>query len=211
MFGILVCGDSISLGKGEFPNLGWVGRLKEYFESKDLIINLFRSCFNLGIPGDTSTDLLTRFETEIKARIKYKRSGDKFVIMLAVGMNDSKSVGSSDKLNIKPEIFRNNIKKLIKIAKRYTKQVIVVGLTPVDENLTNPFEETYFTNGRIKEYNEILKESAKLDEVLFLNIFDEIILLDYKKLLFDGLHPNKEGYETIYEIVKTFLIKKSII
>ena len=207
MFGILVCGDSISLGRGESPNIGWVGRLKEYFESKDQ----YNSCFNLGISGETSTDLLARFEIEIKARIKYKRSGDKFVIMLAVGMNDSKCAGSSDKLNIKPEIFRNNIKKLIKIAKRYTKQVIVVGLTPVDENLTNPFEETYFTNERIKEYNEILKESAKLDEVLFLNIFDKIMILDYNKLLFDGLHPNKEGYETIYEIVKTFLIKRSII
>ena len=84
-------------------------------------------------------------------------------------------------------------------------------MTPVDENLTNPFEDTYFINKRIKEYHEILKESAKLDEVLFLNIFDKIMTLDYNKLLFDGIHPNKEGYETIYEIVKTFLIKRSII
>ena len=90
MFGILVCGDSISLGRGESPNIGWVGRLKEYFEAKDQ----YNSCFNLSIPGDTSTDILIRFETEIKARVKYKRPGDKFVIMLAVGMNDSKSVGS---------------------------------------------------------------------------------------------------------------------
>ena len=78
MFGILVCGDSISLGRGESPNIGWVGRLKEYFESKDQ----YNSCFNLGISGDTSTDILTRFENEIKARIIHLRLNIMFFLYI---------------------------------------------------------------------------------------------------------------------------------
>ena len=43
MKGILVCGDSIAFGRGESPNVGWAGRLKVNFESKE-----FHNClFNL--------------------------------------------------------------------------------------------------------------------------------------------------------------------
>ena len=63
MDGMLIFGDSIVSGRGEIPNIGWVGRLKKDFENSP-----HKSIFNLGIPGDTSTNLFKRFETEIKAR-----------------------------------------------------------------------------------------------------------------------------------------------
>ncbi|PIN73745.1 hypothetical protein COV20_06010 [Candidatus Woesearchaeota archaeon CG10_big_fil_rev_8_21_14_0_10_45_16] len=206
MFGILVCGDSISFGRGESPTIGWSGRLKKYFESQE-----FHNClYNLGIPGDTSTALIKRFETEIKFRIKYIRPGDKFVVMIAIGINDSRGLGSLNKLETKPAKFENNITKLIQIAKKYTKNVVVVGLTPVDEDITNPFEDTYFTNDRIQEYDEILKKSAQKNKIQYVNLFNTISNLNYKKLLVDGVHPNKRGYEEIYKIIKDFLIKKRL-
>ena len=207
MFGILVCGDSISFGRGESPCIGWSGRLKKYFEPQE-----FHNCvFNLGIPGDTTTTLLQRFETEIKFRIRYIRSGDKFIVMIAIGINDSRGLGSPNKLETQPAKFENNIAKLIQIAKKYTKNVVVVGLTPVDEDITNPFEDTYFTNTRIQEYDEILKNSARNNKIQYVNLFNTISKLDYKKLLVDGVHPNKRGYEEIYKIIKEFLIKKKLI
>ncbi|MBR9692023.1 hypothetical protein GOV06_04505 [Candidatus Woesearchaeota archaeon] len=193
MKSILVFGDSIVFGRGEFPNIGWVGRLKKDFEKK------FHDCvFNLGIPGETSTTLLKRFETEAKARIKYKYPGDKFTIMIVVGINDSRAVKYPNKLQTKQISFRKNILKLIQISKKYTKHIILVGITPVNEKLTNPFEDTYFTNSRIKEYNEIIKKISKVKKVKFIELFSKFD----NKLLVDGVHPNKKGYELMYKIIK---------
>ncbi len=197
MYGILVLGDSISYGRGEFLNLGWAGRLKKDFESKDQ----YNCLFNLGIPGDTSTTLLNRFETAIQSRIKYKYPEDKFIIMIAIGINDSRGIDSPTKHQTKKQEFKKNIEELIKIAKKYTKDVIILGLTPVDETITNPFEDTYFVNDIIEEYNKILKESTE-NKAIFIDIFDELIKLNYQELLSDGLHPNKKGYEKIYQIIK---------
>ncbi|MBL7051148.1 hypothetical protein ISS04_03215 [Candidatus Woesearchaeota archaeon] len=201
MYGILVLGDSISYGRGEFLNLGWAGRLKKDFESKDP----YNCLFNLGIPGDTSTTLLNRFEIEISSRIRPIYPGDKFIIMIAVGVNDSRGINSPTNNQTKKEEFKKNITELIKIAKEYTKNVIILGLTPVDETITNPFEDTYFLNDIIHEYNKILEESTK-NKAVFIDLFDELIKLDYKELLADGLHPNKEGYEKIYQIIKNSLV-----
>ena len=207
MFGMIVCGDSISFGRGESPNIGWSGRLKNYFEPQG-----FHNClFNLGIPGDTTTTLLKRFETELKSRIKYFYPGDKFIVMIAIGINDSGGLGAPDKSETKADKFESNISQLIKIAKKYTKQVVVVGLTPVDEAITNPFENTYFTNNKIKEYDKILRKLAQNNEVQYIDIFSTLSKLKYKKLLVDGVHPNKRGYEELYKIIKEFLIKKKLI
>ncbi|MGM5484950.1 MAG: SGNH/GDSL hydrolase family protein [Nanobdellota archaeon] len=67
MHAVLAFGDSITFGRGVVPSRGWTNSLKEYFESKDF----YNVLYNLGIPGDSSTDLLKRFETEAKARIQY--------------------------------------------------------------------------------------------------------------------------------------------
>lgn len=204
MFGILVCGDSITHGRGEMPSIGWAGRLKNYFEKQG-----FNNClFNLGVPGDTSGMLLKRFETEVKSRVKYLYPVDKFVIIIAVGNNDLECMGSPSNVKIKPVIFKKNIIKLIRTAKKYTKNVVVVGLTPVNEDITNPFEDRkYFTNKKVQDYDYILNESARQENVLFLDIFNRLVKMKYKKLLVDGIHPNSKGYEEMYKIIKKSLVK----
>jgi len=180
MFGVLVCGDSISHGRGEMPSVGWAGRLKNYFEKQG-----FNNClFNLGVPGDTSGMLLKRFETEVKSRVKYIYPIDKFIIIIAVGNNDLECIGSPNNMVTKP----------------------------VNEDMSNPFEDRkYFTNNRVQEYDQILKESAKQENILFLDIFNKLIKKKYKKLLADGLHPNSKGYEEMWKIIKRSMIRKKLI
>jgi len=207
MFGILVLGDSISFGRGEAPNIGWSGRLKKYFEPQG-----FHNClFNLGIPGESSTNLLKRFETEIKSRVKYIHPGDKFIVIIATGINDSRGINFPDNLETKPKNYKKNIEKLVAIAKQYTKHIVLLELTPVDEKITNPFENTYFLNSRIQEFNLILKEVASKKEILLLEIFNQFSSMNYKQLLSDGVHPNKDGYEVIYQIIKKYLIDNKLI
>ena len=108
MKAVIVCGDSVALGRGEAPNIGWAGRLKNDFEIK----GTHHCLFNLSCPGDTSTDLLKRFETEAKARVKYKRPGDEFIIMIAIGLNDTKFVDPFKKPQTSLLKFKTNIAKL---------------------------------------------------------------------------------------------------
>ena len=207
MFGILVWGDSISFGRGESSQLGWSGRLKNYFESRD-----FYNClFNLSIPGDTSTSLLNRFETEIKARVKFIRPDDKFIIIIGVGVNDSRRLASMNGFETELNLFEQNISTLINIAKKYTKEIVILELIPVDENKTAHFENTSFTNDVVKIYNKVLKDSANKNKIHYIELFDLFFKLNYIDLLFDGLHPNKEGYQKMYGFIKDYLIKKELI
>lgn len=206
MFGILVFGDSIVHGRGEQPNIGWVGRLKNYFEKQDP----FYALYNVGIPGDTTSGLLERFDIEAKARIHYYYQGDKFIVMFGIGTNDALCIENPEKHNVEPSKFKENILALIEKAKTHTKYVVFVGLLPVNEDKTNPFEKTYLTNQRQKEYNNITKECCKQENIDFIDLIDDWLKKDYKKLLEDGLHPNSKGYDEIYRSIKEFLVKKEL-
>ncbi len=207
MYGILAFGDSITFGRGVVPSTGWANRLKEYFESKDF----YNVLYNLGIPGDSSTDLLKRFEIEAESRIKYYFPDNKFVILIAIGTNDSRGLGSPDNIQINPKDYENNVCEMVDIAKNQTKEVILIGLPPVDESLM-PFENTYFSNKTIEQFNDILQKIAEENNLLFCDIYSEFTKQEnYPKLLVDGVHPNAEGYKIMYEIIKKFLIQNKII
>lgn len=206
MFAICVFGDSIVFGRGDNLNRGWVGRLRKYFESKDQ----YNAVYNLGIPGNSTTDLLDRLDIECKARLKQHHEGDRFVILIGIGINDSRFVDSPGNPQTEIDVFKKNILKIINIAKKYTNEIVFVGLTPVDEKLTNPYENTFFFNNRVKEFDQIIKNSCNEKGVLFLDMLEKIDM-DHTKFLDDGLHPNAQGYEKMYEIVKDFLIQNQII
>ncbi|MBT4539250.1 hypothetical protein HOC32_03105 [Candidatus Woesearchaeota archaeon] len=206
MKGILCFGDSITFGRGEKPNFGWVGRLKRDFEK----LSNWHVVYNLGIPGDTSSNLLNRFENEIKTRVKYLREGDQFVIVVGIGTNDTP--GDSPKnSNISIKKFKKHITKLITISKKYSSNVLFLGLSPVDENLTLPWEGFYYTNGKQKKFEEVIKTCCLDKKALFLPLFDTMIKKNYQELLKDGLHPNSKGYDFMFNIIKTFLEKNKLI
>lgn len=207
MKGILCFGDSITFGRGEAPSKGWVGRLKEYFGAKDV----YNGVYNLGIPGDTSTGLLQRFDAEAKSRVKVKREGDKFLILVAIGTNDCKfdSEGSNPRTAL--EQFKENIKELVKKAGSYQAEIAFIGLTPVDESKTWPYEDTWFNNDRVKLFNDSIKEVCKTNGLTFLDLFEKMKKEEYKSLLSDGLHPNPEGYNFMFENVKGFLERENLI
>jgi lysophospholipase L1-like esterase len=190
MFAITIFGDSIVFGRGD--NKGWVGRLKEDFQAKDY----YNVVYNLGIPGDTSSTLLKRFDTECKARIQYSRKDDKHVLIIGIGINDSRLINKKPETSLKK--FESNIKQLVKKAKKYTENVIFIGLTQVDERAKN-YEGTSFSNDRIAKYNEIIKKQ----DVMFIEM--------PKVSLDDGLHPDSKGYDKMYKIIKGFLVGKGLI
>lgn len=209
---ILVFGDSIACGAWDCEKGGWVNRLREFLDRKILVNRKFDyRVYNLGVSGDTTEDLLYRFEFEAKNRLK---ESEENVFIIAIGINDSLLLIDKKELITPSEKFRKNIQKLIKLSHKFTEKIIFVGLTPVVESKVNPLpwrKEVSYKNEYIKKYNEIIKSVCKENDVKFIEIFEEWIKSDYKILLEDGVHPNSKGHEKIFETVKDFLIEKKII
>jgi lysophospholipase L1-like esterase len=110
--------------------------------------------------------------------------------------------------------FQNNLRDIIKLAKKYSSKIIFVGLTPVDETKTVSLpwnSDKSYKNEYIEKYNKIMKSVSKENKIYFINIFDKLVKSDYRNLLVDGLHPNSKGHQKIFEIVKDFLTENKII
>jgi len=207
MFAILTFGDSIVQGRMSPATRGWAQFLKEEFE-KD---GDFQYLFNLGIPGETTHTLLKHMGAECDARHHHKREGDRVLILIGIGTNDAKSVGEPNIHETIPEQFRKNVHELIHQAKIYTDSVVLIGLLPVDESKVNPYETTWFTNDRQREYNTIIKEVCDWEKVLFIDLFDGWMKSDYLGLLEDGLHPNEAGHFRLYREIKDFLDGRDVL
>jgi lysophospholipase L1-like esterase len=207
MFGIAVFGDSVTFGRGDDGSRGWAGRLQRYFEEK----GRGNALYNLGIPGDTSSALLKRMDAECRARLTKLSKQDKFILIVAIGLNDSRFLGQFENPQTTAEQFKKNIKKISEIAKKYADKIVFVGLTPVDEALTSPYTDVYFLNRRVEEFNQILKENSDADSFLFIDVYGKLSKKNLKGVLDDGLHPSANGYELMYGIIKQKMIEQNLI
>lgn len=210
---VLVFGDSIAAGAWDSEG-GWLPRLKKDIFKKTVEDDDFY-CFvyDLGISGDTSKDVLERFEFETKKRQKDAEEGEKLILIFNIGKNDSAILGEKGGLWVELNDFKNNIKKIIKIAKKKTKNILFLGLTPAGKEV-NPFvgkNHLYLNNKNVKKYNNALKKICQKENIDFIDFFQKWIKTDYENLLRDGLHPNDKGHKKIYDKVKSFLIQNEFI
>lgn len=199
---ILIFGDSITQGFWDSEG-GWVQRIrKEYDLHKiDNIQEDLPTIFNLGVSGDSSDEIVQRFEAETKARIE-----DELIIIFATGVNDSRIRDTKEFSNT--ERYKQNLVTLYNQASKYTNKILFVGLTPCVEERTNPvaWNTTRYQNGRIEQFDKALQEFCEQQNVAFIDIlkpFSEA--QDKTELLPDGVHPNDEGHKLIATLVKSIL------
>jgi len=211
---LLIFGDSITYGGGDLKG-GWVQRIREALDYKSLSTNKDQesdySVYNLGISGDTTDDLVERTEQELKRRID--EEGDT-IIIFAIGINDSQFLKKENEHHVPTERFKKNIQKLVDIARKYSNNIVFIGITPVDEKKVAPKPwnlNKFCRNEYIEDYNKTIKDICEANKVLFLDILSPFKLLNFKKLLLDGLHPNTDGYKQMSEIILSFLKEKDII
>lgn len=196
---ICIFGDSITWGACDTEKGGWVQRLRNYFETNDYDINVY----NCGILGDTTDDLLKRFKVESQAR-------EPGIIMFAIGINDSQYVNSKSNPRVSIEKFQNNLQELIDQAKKFTKKIIFLGLTNIDESKTIPIpwdEVKYYDQENVGIYNTHLKKISGKNNLLFVDMLN----LLSKSELEDGLHPNSEGHEKMFIKIKDFLLTNELV
>lgn len=190
---ICIFGDSTAWGAWDMEKGGWVNRLWLDIGCRD---EDYVELYNLSVSGGTTQTIIERFENE--ARI---RNADAFIFQ--TGGNDASYNGSGIFGNTL-EKFEENLKEIIRRAKKITDKIIFLDLKNCDESKTMPvsWAESWVTNENIQKYSKIMKSVCFEEKVLFLDI--EILEnSDFK----DGLHPNSNGHDKIFQQVKTFLKK----
>jgi len=206
---ILIFGDSITYGAWDMES-GWAARLRKYVDQKNMSDpNYYYLVYNLGVSGNSSADILKRFEFEARQRIKEE---GETIIIFALGTNDAQLFAG--KFRTELEEFKANLRQLKELANKFTQKIIFIGEFPVDETKTCPVpwhEEKFYKNENTFKNNEIIKEFCQQNKLLFVDIYAKFINTDYKKLLEDGLHPNSKGHEKMFEIIKDDLTKNKII
>jgi len=205
---ICIFGDSIAYGAWD-EHGGWVDRLRSYLHGLTLASHFqsYYFLYNLGIPGDTTADVIKRFSAECEAR-------EPHVIIFAAGINDASCRGNRDTSRIAPEQFKENVRVLVESAKlrtdkanRWMNLVIWVGLTAVDETRTTPFEDTYFSNERITAYDQMIRTACTQSQILYINLSSALQPHDLQ----DGLHPNRAGHEKLFVLIRDSLKDLKII
>ena len=192
----LFFGDSITYGEYDGVFGGWVDILKRYALQKynegsnELIL------FNLGIGGETTEGLLNRMSHEMKAR----NSADGNIIFIGYGANDLAKKDENQLVN--PEQFKTNTEIAVQNAKQYSKDIYLVSVLPLSENIDSKVSPTgkVRTNEDVLIYNQILKTIATENSLNYID-FHSAFFLDKEILLSkDGVHPNEKGYGMMAEI-----------
>ncbi len=205
----LIFGDSITHGHWDSEG-GWTNRLKNFLEQKTVRSNFknYNSVYNLGIDGDTSAKLLARLEQEVKVR----HGGEKTVFVFAIGVNDSIFFNSENRFKVQPEIFSENIRQIINVARKFSPKIIFMGIAPVDDSRVDPIPwlpEASYKNEYVKKYNFILRDVCGQEKVGLLDLFEELGEKEFAEKLTDGVHPDSKGHQQIFDIVQGFLHKNN--
>lgn len=198
MIRVLAFGDSITYGIGDAAGNGWAGILQREFCLRG------DRFYNLGIPGDTSADVLRRFRQESRARLCRAAPEDRICVIFGVGANDAKGIGRPESPLVPLPAFKRNLARLTSLAKTVASDVVFVGLIPVDEGVPL-YGEQFFTNAAFERYNSALREHCRRKGAAFVDMFDGWRSRDVKKLLADGLHPNSRGYALMADNVRACL------
>ncbi|MFH1307278.1 MAG: SGNH/GDSL hydrolase family protein [archaeon] len=188
---------------------GWVERLRRFLYKKAIKTSLDNGWIvnNLAVDGDDSSGMLKRIESEIKPRL-WPDSDQ--IILIVVGANDSLYNNKTKKLRVPLEKFKENMLQIFEIAKKYSDKVAYIAHMPCDESKVDPVPwllECSYKNENSGKIFSLAEQAAREKNIEFINLFSKF-KSSYKNLLIDGVHPNSQGHEQVFNIVKDFLIKK---
>ncbi|MFA5994187.1 MAG: GDSL-type esterase/lipase family protein [Parcubacteria group bacterium] len=204
---ICIFGDSITWAMGLPKRVGWADLLRNYLEAET---DYYLEIYNLGIDRNTSADLLKRIESESEAR-------KPDMIIILIGTNDSLQYMRDGELvdQASPDVFQDNLQKLVNRARKITTEIFFIGLALGDELLTNPLPKSVtgkrYTKARISAYDKIIKDVAGKNSLPFVDISSTLDNEDF----IDGLHPSEIGHKKIYqrliEVMGSYLFERNVI
>jgi lysophospholipase L1-like esterase len=182
---ICFIGDSLVNGYRDEEFLGWTGRLCREEAKSGIEI----TCYNLGIRGNTSGDVLNRWESETSVRLK---EGVETRLVFSFGINDCRIEDWKRGLSLQESIV-NTTAIIGKASNNYS--VLYISPPPVkDINLTESILEL---TGRISEIcNNFNVGCFDLCSALMNDVSWKQHVADS-----DGYHPLSGGYAQIAETI----------
>ena len=120
------------------------------------------------------------------------------VIIIAAGINDARLHNGT--VEVPEEKFRSNYREMIGTARKYTSNVMCVGLTRVYEPHTDPvwWDRTMsWNNALVGRYDQIIREVCAETGTEYIRTSD----LVRPKSNADGLHPSASGHRRIAKAV----------
>jgi len=196
---LIVLGDSGVYGWGDPDEGGWCERLRRHWMGLPGAPVLYP----LGVRGDGLERVAARWRQEVSCRGELRRQLPHGVL-LSLGLNDSARVGRADgRPQLDPEGFLFGLQQLLGQI-RSMAPVLVLGLTPVDEQAMPYAEVLWYGLEAVRHYERLLEEACLEADVPFLPLL-ESLLADPAWLQWlgpDGLHLNSEGHRQVYERVR---------
>lgn len=197
---IIVFGDSITYGKWDSEG-GWVARLRKYIDEKyNIGKNGNVQVYNLGIPGDVSTNLAKRFPSELQARI----FEDNVLVLVAIGTNDSCPDNWMTGKQTPEQDFKNALRKIRDYALQKKCSIAFLGVPPAHASAS---DQKRYSNEYVERYNRYVQEVSQESKSPFLSLFDVLQKMNFEKFLVDAVHPNNNGHDLIFKEVLLFLEK----
>ena len=161
---------------------GWKNFMPEMFDNQTFI--------NRGISGQTSTEMLVRFRTDV-INLKPK------VVVILAGTNDI----AGNTLFRGLEIVAGNISSMAELASQNNIKVILCSLLPA---ANFPWRKGKNPDIKIPLLNRLIKDYAQkkgfyyLDYYNLMNDGNNGLKKDYGN---DGVHPNMNGYKLMQKMV----------
>ncbi len=180
--GLVFIGASMTAGYGDPKALGWVGRVVARTHHPDVVL----TAYNLGVRGDTSADVVTRWRAECAPRW---RDRPEKRLAISVGVGDVHS-------GVTTARSRLNLANVLDEASSSGIATFVVGLTPgLDQD----------TNSRIQALAEAQADVCARRGVTYVDCFRPLVgheqwLADLGSGV-DGVHPGQAGYGLVAWLV----------
>ena len=203
---LIIIGDSGVYGWGDLEGGGWAERLRQ----KWLNLDGAPIIYSLGVRGDGLEKVAKRYKSEWATRGELRRKVPEG-LLLSIGLNDTARIGSEDgRPQLSEDAFKFGLKRLVNEIKSEVS-VMVLGLTPVNED-SMPFAEClWYSNKACSTYENKIEDTCLELNVPFLSIHKKMInSLSFKKFLSsDGIHLNTEGHKWIYEHISEWSALKN--
>ena len=181
-------GDSLVAGTGDPEFLGWAGRVCRSARGRGHDV----TCYNLGIRGNTSANILARWRAEAEDRTV---AGQDCRLVFSFGVNDTKDI---DGQRIVEPVQAIAQARLILMDAVAWQPVLMVGPPPIEDETRN---------ARIADISGRLNALCREIHVPYLDTFGAFytgaVWLNAVRAG-DGVHPIAEGYDAWAELIESW-------
>lgn len=179
-----VLGDGFVCGQGVAPLQGWASQLMIQTVSDLGPVNVY----NLGIPGELSTQVVARLRELAPRRLK----GEDNRLVFSFGLQDTAEHEGRPMLS--NQASTDALKQLIVKTRPHFK-LLMIGMPPVYDPQRNSW---------VKRLNSLQHDLCQKAHVPFIDLFSALADdVQYKRSLLatDRVHPDSRGHQKIFDLI----------